>query len=160
MPFHPWRSSCCIVTFKSRMGTGMGISFPLPYCKLPTNWIKLRMGKGILNHLGITVQSSAMEFWNSYSFKLNFGTLFLDSCFQNHPDSVILQKHQYRWNHSFKHNLADMPSLNLTLIFLLKLGFICSLLTVTTQKGKACSPRTSCFIYALGISPLSFVITL
>ena len=36
-----------------------------------TNLIEPRMGKRILNHLiGITVQSSAMDFWNSYFLKL------------------------------------------------------------------------------------------
>ena len=42
------------------------------------------------------------------------GTLFLDRCYQNHPESVTLQKYQSRSNQSFKHNLADMSSLNLT----------------------------------------------
>ena len=57
-----------------------------------------------------------MDFWNYYFLKLTwlFGTLFPDSCFENHPDSVILQKYQSGWNQSFKHNSADMPSLNLT----------------------------------------------
>ena len=36
------------------------------------------------------------------------------SCFQNHPDSLILQKYQSRSNQSFKHNSADMSFLNLT----------------------------------------------
>ena len=43
-----------------------------------------------------------------------FQTLFLDSPFQNHSDSVILQKYQWLSNQSCKHNLALMPSLNLT----------------------------------------------
>ena len=34
--------------------------------------------------------------------------------FQNHPDSVILQKYQALSNQSFKHNLEHMPSLYLT----------------------------------------------
>ena len=53
-----------------------------------------------------------------------------------------------------------MPSLNLTPNFAVEPRFVCSLLTVTKQKGNACSPWTSCFTYALGISPLSFVIAL
>ena len=42
------------------------------------------------------------------------GTLFLDSRFQNHPDSVILQKYQSLSNQIFKYNKAHMPSLYLT----------------------------------------------
>ena len=48
--------------------------------------------------------------------------------------SVILQKYQSRSNQSFKNNSVDILSLNLPLIFLLNLGFVGSLLTVTTQK--------------------------
>ena len=36
------------------------------------------------------------------------GQLFLDRHFQNHPNSVILQKHQPLLNWSFKHNSAHM----------------------------------------------------
>ena len=43
-----------------------------------------------------------------------FGTLFLGGHFQNHPDSLILQKYQSVSNQSVKHNLVQMPSLNLT----------------------------------------------
>ena len=46
-----------------------------------------------------------MEFWI---------VLFLDSRFQNHPDSVILQKHQSLLKQSLKRNSAHMSSLNLT----------------------------------------------
>ena len=35
-----------------------------------------------------------------------FRTLFLDSPIQNHPDSVILQAHQWLSNQSLKHNPA------------------------------------------------------
>ena len=50
-------------------------------------------------------------FWTD-STKWWFGTLFLDSRFDNLPDSVILQKHQSFSNQSFKHNLEHMPSLS------------------------------------------------
>ena len=46
--------------------------------------------------------------------KLFFGTLFLDNRFQNHPDSVILQKYQPLSNQTFKRNSAHMPSLSST----------------------------------------------
>ena len=42
-----------------------------------------------------------------------FGTLFLNSRFQNHPES-ILQKYQSFSNQSSKHNSAQMLSLYLT----------------------------------------------
>ena len=104
-----------------------------------TNLIEPRVGKRILNHL---IGNNCPEFCNELPEyllfqtdlkKRLFGTLFLHSCFQNHPDSKILQKYQSR--------SADIPSLNLTPIstFLLNLGFVCSLLTVTTQKTNACS---------------------
>ena len=41
-------------------------------------------------------------------------TLFLDSHFQNGPESVILQKTQLFSTQSFKHNSAHKPSLSLT----------------------------------------------
>ena len=34
--------------------------------------------------------------------------------FQNHPDSLILQKYQSLSNQRFKHNLAHTPYLNVT----------------------------------------------
>ena len=39
---------------------------------------------------------------------------FLDSCFQSHPDSLLLGKYQLRSNQNFKHNSAYIPSVNLT----------------------------------------------
>lgn len=48
-------------------------------------------------------------------------------------------------NQNFKHNSARMPSLHLTLRFLLSLGFLCSLLTVAAEKANACSPWTPCY---------------
>ena len=73
-----------------------------------------------------------------------FRTSFLDSRFQNHHDLVILQKYESLSNQGFKRNSVHMPTLNLTLRFLLKIGFICSSLTVTTEKANSCSPWTSC----------------
>ena len=40
-----------------------------------------------------------------------FRTLFLDSRFQSHSDSLILQKHQLLLNQSFKHNSVYMLTL-------------------------------------------------
>ena len=58
----------------------------------------------------------------SYFFKLTLGNDCLQLCFwtiafKNHPDSVILQKYQSCSKQTFKHNLAHMPSLNLTPTF-------------------------------------------
>ena len=52
-------------------------------------------------------------FWSGFR-KWLFGTLLLDSRFQNHPDSLIFLKHQSLSNQSFKHNSTDMLSLYLT----------------------------------------------
>ena len=52
-------------------------------------------------------------FWTDFREWL-FGTLFLDSRFQNQRGSVILQKYQSPSNHSFKHNLVHMSPLYLT----------------------------------------------
>ena len=49
----------------------------------------------------------------------------------------------------------DIPSLNLTPNFSFEPCFVGSSLTVTTQEANACSPWTSCFTYALGVSPLT-----
>ena len=97
-------------------------NFPYKYmsCLWSLIWSNRVWGSEyLITWLGITVESSAMDFWNSYFFKLTLRNdclelCFFDSCFQNHPDSVILQKNQLRSNQSFKHNLADMSSLNLT----------------------------------------------
>ena len=70
--------------------------------------------------------------------KLTLGSdcleLFLDCRFQNHPDSVILQKYKWLSNQSFKRNSAHMSSLYLTLLVLLNLRSICLSLTVTKKK--------------------------
>ena len=71
--------------------------------------IKPCMGKLILYNL---IENNCPEFCNS---------LF-----------IVLQKIPAVWNQTFKHNLAHMPSLNLS--FFLNLGFVYSSLTVTTQK--------------------------
>ena len=71
--------------------------------------------------------------------------LFLESRFQNHPDLVIWQKYQSLSKQRLKHNLAHISSLNLTLRFLLNLGFVCLSSAVRTEKPNACSPWTSCY---------------
>ena len=52
-------------------------------------------------------------FWTHFR-KWLCETLFLDSCFQNYPDSVTAQEYQSLSNYSFEHNSAHMPSLYLT----------------------------------------------
>ena len=117
-----------------------------------TNLIQPRMGKLMLNHL---IGNTCPEFCNgllaSCFFKFTLGSncleLFLESRFQNHPGSPILQKYHSLSNQSFKQNSVHMPSLDLTSIsFLLNLNFVCSSLTVTAQKAIAYSPSTPCFI--------------
>ena len=62
----------------------------------------------------------------------------LDCHFQNHPESVILQKYHLPSNQSFKRNSAHILSLYLTR----------TLLTVATQKANACSPWTPCYLFS------------
>ena len=81
-------------------------------------------------------------FWSDF-MKWLFGTLFLD-CIWRHLDSVTLQKYQLLSNQSFKRNLAYLPSIYLTPMLFMSLGFVCSWLMVTTQKANACSPWTAC----------------
>ena len=70
-----------------------------------------------------------------------FRNLFQDSRFQNHPDSLILQKYQSLSNQRFKHNSAHMPSLKWTPKLSFKpIGFAWSSLTFTAQKTNACCP--------------------
>ena len=52
-------------------------------------------------------------FWTHFR-KWFFGTLLLDSHFQNHPDLVILPSYQSLSNQSFKHNSAHTSSLYVT----------------------------------------------
>ena len=61
-----------------------------------------------------------------------FGILLLDSCFQNHPYSVILQKYPSLSNQSFKHNLVHMSSIYLTAALPFETRFRMFILTVTT----------------------------
>ena len=87
-------------------------SFPYKYMLcLSTISIEPSMGKLILNHL-IEIRNAL------YLFKLTLRSnclelCFLDSRFENHLDSVILQNHQPFSNQSFKRNSVHMPSLNL-----------------------------------------------
>ena len=76
-----------------------------------TNLIEPRMGKLLSRVLQRT--SGQLLFQTDFR-KWLFGTSCLDSRFQNHPDSVILQKHQSLSKQSFKHSSAHMPFLNLT----------------------------------------------
>ena len=76
-----------------------------------TNLIEPRLGKLLSRVLQRT--SGQLLFQTDFR-KWLLGTLCLDSRFQNHPDSVILQKYQSLSKQSFKHNSAHMPFLNLT----------------------------------------------
>ena len=80
-------------------------------------------------------------FWTDFT-KWLFGALLLGNRFQNHPGSVILQKCQSLSNQSLKDNQVHMPSLYLTLCFLLNLGFVCLSVTNTIHKVNACSHWT------------------
>ena len=53
----------------------------------------------------------------NYFGKWFFVTLFMDSRFQHHPDSEILQKYQLLSNQCFKHNSTHMSSLHSTPTF-------------------------------------------
>ena len=86
-----------------------------------------------------------------------FGILFLESHFQNHPDSVLLEKYQSLSNHSFQYNSAHMPSLSLTPDFSLNLSFVCSTLTVTPQIANICSLWTPCCVYLKSITLCNFI---
>ena len=78
------------------------------------------MEKLILNHFFLEKLSRVLQWTSGQLFFQNdfrkwlFGTLFLDSHFENLPDSVILQKYQSLEKQSFKHNLRHMPYLNIT----------------------------------------------
>ena len=76
-----------------------------------------------------------------------FRTLFLDSHFQTHPDSVTLQKYQLLSNQSFKPNFAHMPPLNLTPKLSYESRFRMFIINVTInvhKKANACSPWNFC----------------
>ena len=100
------------------------------------------MGKVILYYL---IGHNCPEFRNwllvSYFFKLTLGKDCLELCFWTVAFRTILtqlQKYQSLSYQNFKHNSAHKPCLNLTL-------YVCSSLTVTTQKANAGSPWIPCF---------------
>ena len=69
---------------------------------------------------------------DSYFFKLILGkwlfvNLFLDSHFQKHPESVILQKYHSISNQIFKHNFAPMLRMFNINGFFFYLGFLSSI---------------------------------
>ena len=79
-------------------------SFPYKHIMfMIINLIEPRIGNLILNNF----------FWTNFSIIL-FVTSFLDSRFQNLPDSEILQKYQSLSNKSFKCNSVYISFLNLT----------------------------------------------
>ena len=65
-----------------------------------------------------------------------FRTLFLESRFQNYPDSVILRKYQSLSSQSFKHNSAHMSSINLTAKLSLEPRFHIFIINDYYQKSK------------------------
>ena len=71
--------------------------------------------------LEVTVQSPAMDFWtdtfSNWHRKWLFESLFLDSRFQNRPDSVIVQKYHSLSNQSFKYNFVHVSSLHVSPAF-------------------------------------------
>ena len=75
----------------------------------------IQSANGEANHwIGNNCSEFRNELLDSDFRKRMFGTLFLDSRFQNYPDSVMLQKYHSHSNQNFKHNLAHMTSLDLT----------------------------------------------
>ena len=80
-----------------------------------TNLIESRVKKLILNHLaGNNYPEFCDGLFQTGFRKWMFGTLFLESRFENYPDSVILQKSLLLSNQSFKQNSAHIQSLSLT----------------------------------------------
>ena len=65
-----------------------------------------------------------------------FWSLFLDSRFQNHPESVILKKYQSLSNQSSKHNSAQMLSLYLTTTLLFEPRFRMFIINGYNTKSK------------------------
>ena len=66
-----------------------------------------------------TVHSSGMDFWTATLSNwiwevIVWNFLFLDSCFRNHLDRVILQIYKALSNQSLKYNFVHISSLNLT----------------------------------------------
>ena len=74
------------------------------------------------------------------------GILFLDSRFQNHPDSVILQKHQSLSTQSFKYNSVQYAifKFNPYAFFWIWVSHVHE--TKIGPKANACSPWTPYFI--------------
>ena len=86
----------------------------------PCNFVKKRLQQmcfpvNIANFLRTPILKSICVRVRLNDFRKSlFRTVFLDSRFQNHPDSAILHKCQSLSNQSFKHNSAHISSLNLT----------------------------------------------
>ena len=75
--------------------------------------------------------------------------MFLDSRFQNHPDSVILQKHQLLSNQSFNHNSTHMLSLYLTPTFPFEPRFRTFIINGHYTKSKRLQSLNSLFVRKL-----------
>ena len=71
---------------------------------------------------------------------------FLKSHFQNHLDSVILQKYKWLSNQNFKHNSVHMPSLNLTPTLSFEPRFRMFIINGYDRKANAISPWPSCYL--------------
>ena len=120
-----------------------------------SNLIKICTEKMILSHL--IGNNFPMVNFQQLLRKRLFGILFLESRFQNHPDTVLLEKYQSLSNHRFKYNSVHMLSLSLTPKFFLNLSFVCSALTVTPQIANICSLWTPCCIYLKSITLCNFL---
>ena len=120
-----------------------------------SNLIKICTEKMILSHL-IGNNFPMVNFYQLLRKRL-FGILFLESRFQNHPDTVLLEKYQSLSNHRFKYNSVHMLSLSLTPKFFLNLSFVCSALTVTPQIANICSLWTPCCVYLKSITLCNFL---
>ena len=108
------------------------------FIKLPCEYCKISKGTYFEEHLH--TDASGVTF-GSDCLGLSFWTV----AFKTMPTLVILQKYQSLSKQSFKHDSAHRSSLNLTpMLSFEPIGFMCSSLTVTTEKAKACSPWTSC----------------
>ena len=72
----------------------------------------------------------------NYFRKWLYETLFLESRYQNHSDSLILQKYQSLSNQSFKHNLAQISSLDSTPTLSFEPAFRMFIINVYNTKTK------------------------
>ena len=112
------------------------------------NLIKPCMGKLILNHL---VGNNRQEFRNglfdSYFFKLTseveIGKDCLELCFWVVAFNTILTHVTY-YKNTIRFKTRALSKVCCIWRFHLNLGFVCSSLTVTTQKANACTPWTHC----------------